>query len=517
MEPSKSPRKSNQVYRLPGNLGVNRGSHQAGLALPAVLAILAALIALAALVLQRNRSQVHPWIKARDALQAHYIAEAGLAHALYLEKYAEAPDTLARDSGSQSKDPGGSFGFSSSLASSVDTAAPLVFRTDTSLALPEVTVNRDGPYLEIQSKASHGAEAVEIKATFGRALDETAFGPALTWENETPVAAFQASQISGHLRLKTPTPGVAALAWPANFSVSGYAQTFASEHFSRAEAELNKALAKEGGQSGNGHFDSRHAPDFARYGGELSYARGQVDISGGLFDTLHIRGPGSLFSQGEIRVRGKVRLTDVTLASEKDIIFEGEVSGEGLRVYARRNLSLLGKCRIEMQGLAGGDIHLRDEAQTVGASLLMVMAGTNPKKGADSVQAIRIVQSASAQGFLLAVGQGSRVVMGGEANRVHGVILAEEAWLAGIIEGAVAVRTLRCAEGGPPQCLGPVRIFRSALNPRFLQPLALGPKDAENLNYQLLSYEATPVNASATEASGLEAWSGSTSFRNDLR
>jgi hypothetical protein len=112
------------------------------------------------------------------------------------------------------------------------------------------------------------------------------------------------------------------------------------------------------------------------------------------------------------------------------------------------------------------------------------------------------VQNASAEGFLLAIGQGSRVVMGGEGNRVNGVILAEEAWLAGHIEGAVAARTLRCSEKSPPQCLGPVRINRMALNPRLLQPLLLGPNDPEHLRFQLLTYRAKVVNPSETDGFG---------------
>jgi hypothetical protein len=480
---------------LPSHEAYDKRLSEAGIALPLVLAVLAALVALAAIIMQRSRGGMTPWVRAKSQTQAFYLAESGLAWALYQERYKHAPDSSLGDS---SKTKSGVSDFIASGNTQSDTLQNLYFKLDTALALPEVQIDRSKPFLEVNATGTSGKESVKIKAQFGRALDAQIFGSALTWENDSIVTPFSQSQIRGGICLKIPTPGITSSVWPEGLSIQSYAQEFATDLFRQADAALSTALAKEGGEAGNGHFEIGHLPDFTSHDKEYRYPLAQVEFVGGAFDTLVVRGPGAFYAHGEIRARGKVRFENITLASEGDIILEGEVSGSDVNAYARKNLTLMGRTSVEIQGLAGGDIYLRDDAKTINHSLLLILAASNatgktPKAGKapkqDSVHAIRIVNQARAEGFLLALGQGSRIVMAGAANRVRGVILAEEAWLAGTVEGSVAARTLRCAEKTPPRCLGEVLIDRLALPKSFLQPLRMGPADAKHLQFQLLSFQ----------------------------
>lgn len=454
---------------------------QRGAALPVVLSVLAAFIALAALLMQRGRMSTEPWVRARDKAQARYWAESGLAWALYCERYGLGRDTAGKEST-------GNLG--SPLSASQDTAEELHFRLDTSAILPTVNVDRGKPFLEITSQGRQGKDSLTVIARFGRRLDPLAFGGALTWENDIPVQSFSEHQIQGALKLKTATPGITASPWPEGFSVSSYAEDFAAELFRQSEAGLSKALAKPKGESGNGHFDSHSPPNLERHEGEFRFPLGQIDIVGGAFDSWNLPGPAKFFSHGDIRLRGKIKLENITLASEGSIFIEGEVAGKGLHLFARGNISLMGKSQLELEAVAGGNIVLQDQAKTLGNSLLLVKKGGANKANGDTVCAIRISQEATAEGYLLALGTGSRVVLAGPANRVLGIVLADEAWLAGTIDGSVAVRQLRCGENKPPQCLGSVVIRRQGLPEGFLQPLKLGPSNPEHLQFQLLSYEA---------------------------
>jgi hypothetical protein len=439
-----------------------------GFALPTVLAILTAFIVMAAILMQRTRMSLSPLIQNHQRVQALYSAEAGLAWGLYLKKFGknQAP---------------------------ADSAPELKFRTDSSLTLPEVEVDDSGSFLKIHSIAQYRGEKVHITAQFGRALDPLLFSGALNWENDAPVQPFGQSRVEGAVFLKTPTPEVPSSPWPAGLSISTYGKEFAENLFRVQESDLVAALAEENGESGNGYFEARKQPDFSKGKGRLRYPLGHVEITGGAFDTVVIRGPGKIFAHGDIRVRGKVKLVDVTLGSEGKVLFEEDVSGQGVQAYGRNGVVLMGQCQLELQALSGSDIHVRDKAQTVGNSILCVMAGVGSAKKGDTVQAIRIVNEAKASGFLMAIGSGSRVVIGGEANRIRGVVLAEEAWLAGTIEGAVAVRNLKCSEKGPPLCLGKVHILRSALPPTFLQPMALGPQNSANMVFKMLSYQVQSI------------------------
>jgi|GEM_PF-2238686 len=454
---------------------------QAGFALPVVLGVLAALLALAALTLQRNRLDRAPWLRVRDKIQAQYLAESGIAWALYQERFGR----------TESKPKADSLEFSSRI--DVDTAENLFFTLDTGLYLPEVDVDRDKAFLEIHARGYQGRDTVKINASFGRLLDPELFQAALTWENDTLVQPFPSGQIKGSVRLKMPLPGMASEPWPGNLSTQNYAESFVSDLFYSADAELREALAKPGSESGNGYFEPWNHPDFPAHEGAYRYPLGQIEIAGGAFDTLIVQGPGAFFSHGDIRVRGKVKLDGILLASEGNIVFEGEVHGKNNRLYAKKNISLMGRSRVEIQAQAGGNIFLRDEAEAVGQSLLMIQSQGKPDTGkntqADAVQAIRIVNSAKVQGFVLALGPQSRVVMAGAENRIQGVVLANEAWLAGEIWGSVAVKTLRCGEKMPRQCLGPAVIDRSALPTGFLQPMRMGPMDAKHLQFKVLSYE----------------------------
>src|SRR5205823_3408920 len=107
-----------------------------------------------------------------------------------------------------------------------------------------------------------GAEA-SVFARFGKALDDSIFGPALTLENAEPLEPFPRENVIGELRLRTPGPGMPSLAWPGNLSLAAYIATFTDKKYNALESSLEKKLGEPATQTGNGNFEPSHPPVFA--------------------------------------------------------------------------------------------------------------------------------------------------------------------------------------------------------------------------------------------------------------
>jgi hypothetical protein len=101
------------------------------------------------------------------------------------------------------------------------------------------------------------------------------------------------------------------------------------------------------------------------------------------------------------------------------------------------------------------------------------------------------VNQAQVQGFVVATGTRGKIVLGGAENKVTGVLLAPEIWLAGVIHGSVVASRLRCGErDGGLNCLGDAVIDREALPGDFVQPWEFGLLgDRSQIRFKLLSRE----------------------------
>ena len=455
-------------------------ARQRGAALLTVLTVLSALGIVVALILHQTRPGVKAWGREAARMQALYLAESGLGYQLYLERWSDTTDPAF-----------GPAAVEDSLAPRDAFAAPadsFVFRFDPSLGTPDVRVDRSRAFLDMVATGDYRGEKAVIRARFGKALDDSVFGPALTLDNDTPLERFGGDQVRGYVRLRTPSQGVASLPWPAGLSVSGYTSEFTDRKYNALESSLQQQLSEAGSANGNGEFDPGHPPDFQARKDRV-FPLGKVELRNDRDETWVIRGPGRIFAEHEIRVKGRIRLEKVQLFSGTDITFEDSVTGEEVTAFARGSVFFHDRADLEIEAVAVKDIILRDKAQTRAGSVLISTGGKGGKKPGDSLNAVRIVNEAVARGFLIAGGSSGRVVVGTPANRVEGVIMASQAWLGGTVLGPVVAGKLLCEGTGQRNCLGPGRIDRAGLPRDFVQPLQLGPQDRRNTRFKLMDWK----------------------------
>jgi hypothetical protein len=285
--------------------GLHPKPSETGAALLTVLSVLAVLGILVSILFDRARPGVREWSREAAGMQALYLAESGIGHQLYLERYSDSADPAfgpALDTGSTAA--AGSFLEPSGLGAARDTFA---FRLGGDLETPDVRVDRTRAYLDMTSTGMFKGEKAAIRARFGKALDDSIFGPALTLDNDSPLEPFQADQVYGSIRLRTASPGVPSLAWPGGLSVQTYTAEFTDRKYYALESALQKKLSEEGQESGNGNFEPGDGPDFTRKK-EWCYPLGKVEFRNDGDETWVIKGPGRIYADQEIRLKGRIRL-----------------------------------------------------------------------------------------------------------------------------------------------------------------------------------------------------------------
>jgi hypothetical protein len=465
---------------------------QSGAALLTVLSVLVALGIVVSLVADRMRDDVRPWAVEAERTQALYVAESGLAYQLYLERWSDSSEpTFGAPSpeDSAAADPGLGFGEPGTRLGRLAPTDTFQFRLDTALGTPQVKVDRTRAFLDMRATGKYRRAEVTLRARFGKALDENIFGPALTLDNDNVVEPFPADRVKGLMRIRNPAPGMSTLPFLEGFSVVRYAAEFTDRMYNASDLALRKRLSDSAKAKGNGHFTPREPPVFGP-DGNLVFPLGQADFINDGERTWVVKGPGRIYCDGEIRLKGKIRLVGIGLYSGKDITFEDSVSSEETTVFARGSIFIHDRCRLGLEAMAGKHIVLQNNAQTESGSLLLSAGAKGPPAGGgDSINAIRVVNEAVARGFLIAAGDRGRVAMAGPANRVEGVIIAASAWLAGEVDGPVLTRMLLCEGTNSRNCLGPVRIFRDRLPRDFIQPLQLGPQDRRTFAFRLMDWK----------------------------
>lgn len=464
---------------------------QAGAALLTVLSVLVALGIVVSLIAGRMHGDTRPWALENEKTQALYLAESGIAYQLYLERWSDSSEpSFGPPDPSDAARPDSGIGFGEPGGKGLGRMAPtdtFAFRFDSSLGIPVVHVDRSRAYLDMTAQGKFRTAEATVHARFGKALDDSIFGPALTLDNDLVVEPFPKEQVNGMMRIRKPAPGMATLPFLKNFSLTRYAAEFTDKKYFVSNEALRTHLADSVATKGNGHFTPREPPKFGKKG-FLSFALGQVDLINDGMETWVIQGPGRIYCDGEIRLKGKIRLQEIGLYSGKDITFEDEVSGNEVTAFARGSVFLYGHSRLGIDIVATKDIVLRDQAQTLAGSVLLSTGGKSATPGGDSINAIRVVNEAVARGFLIAAGASGRVVMATPQNRVEGVILTSAAWLTGEVDGPVLAGKLLCEGTNTRNCMGPARIYRDRLPADFTQPLQLGPQDRRVYVFKLMDW-----------------------------
>ncbi len=461
---------------------MTQGKRQSGAALLTVLSVLTVLGIAVSILIQRARADIKPWAREAETTQALYAAESGIAYQLYLERFSDSAEPSFGKAAEPAPD---ADPFLGGPKAPTDTFA---YRMDSSQGVPDVRVDRTRAFLDITSKGRYRNAEATVFARFGKALDDSIFGPALTLDNNEPLESFPQNQIFGAMRMRTPSPGIPSAPWPAGFSMGAYTAEFTDKKYYALESALQKKLGDQGGEGGNGNFTRTEPPVFPK-DGDLFFPLGRVELVNNDEEPWVLKGPGRILCDGEIRVKGLIRLENIQLLSGKDITFEDSITGEGISAFARGSVFVHNRCKLGIEAVAGKDIVLRDKAQTTLESVLLSVGNKNATHGADSLNAIRVVNEAVARGFLIAGGANGRVVLGTQANAVEGVVMASAVWLAGEVRGPVLTRKLLCEGTNTRNCLGPGRIDRSRLPTGFVQPLQLGPQDRRLYVFKLMEWK----------------------------
>ncbi|MEO7426411.1 MAG: hypothetical protein ABI036_14580 [Fibrobacteria bacterium] len=472
--------KAGAGIRLTGDLTGENGA-----ALLTVLSVLTVLAIGISILVARVRAGIKPWAREWETTQALYTAESGIAYQLYLERFSDSAEPAFGKAAAP--DTGADPLTSSAFPAPADTFA---FRMDSTQPTPETRVDRTRAFLDITSKGIYRNAEVTVTARFGKALDPDIFGPALTLDNSAPLEPFPNDRVFGPIRLKTPSPGLPSAAWREGFSVAAYTAEFTDKKYYASEAALQKKLGETGGITGNGTYTPDDPPDFQK-SENLFFPLGSVELSNPDDRLWVIKGPGRIYCEGEIRVKGLIRLENIQLLSGKDVTFEDSVAGDGISVFARGSVYVHGRCNLGMEAVAGKDILLKDKSQTAPGSVLLSVGNKHAGKPGDSVNAIRVVNEAVARGFLIAAGTNGRVVVGTKQNVVEGVVMASAVWLSGEVRGPVLAHQLLCEGTNARNCLGDGKIDRGALPVNFVQPLQLGPQDRRVYVFKLMEWKRT--------------------------
>ncbi|MEO6096155.1 MAG: hypothetical protein ABIW76_10820 [Fibrobacteria bacterium] len=470
--------------------GILCGSGQSGAALLTVLVVLTVLGIAVTILMDRSRGDIRPWARELENAQALYAAESGIAFQLYLERFSDSTEP-AFGKGAEAEVEAAAGGnpdpFLGGAKALTDTFS---YHLDTLRAVPEVRVDRARAYLDITSKGRYRNAEATVTARFGKALDDSVFGPALTLDNAEPLESISANQVIGAIRMRTPSPGIPNAPWPQGFTTSAYTAAFSDKRYGALESALQKKLGEQGGEGGNGNFTRTDPPVFAK-GGDLFFPLGRVELVNHDDEPWVLKGPGRILCDGEIRLKGLIRLENIQLLSGKDITFEDSVTGDGISAFARGSIYFHNRCNLGIEAVAGKDIVLRDRCQTHLGSVLLSVGNRHLTKGADTVNAIRIVNEAVARGFLIAGGANGRVALATQANIVEGVVIAAAVWLSGEVRGPVLTSKLLCEGTNKRNCLGTGRINRNLLPANFVQPLELGPQDRRLYVFKLMEWKRT--------------------------
>jgi len=142
-----------------------------GSALLLVMAVIAAGGILVAVIFNQSFRGLKRWEHKINSIQALYLAESGIAHQLYLEKFVE--DTLNEM---------GSLLYDDQWLETEDEYTDeeaIKFYLNPKLPLPNFSSSEEGAFLTITSSAFYKSRQTSIQARFGRALTDSIFSSAL--------------------------------------------------------------------------------------------------------------------------------------------------------------------------------------------------------------------------------------------------------------------------------------------------------------------------------------------------
>ncbi len=455
-------------------------SHESGAALLTVLSVLAILLVIVDFFVYRNVGRFKTVRLEIDKAQAYYLAESGIAWQLYLESLPK--DSIPKDSLADNFE-------------NEDEADTLVFRLSPKLEHPSITVGSSISFLEIFSEGKQGEQSHALFGQFGLSPNDSLYGAALTLtDRQIPLKVPSLQSIQGAIRSGiAPEGGLKADPLPEEFSLLPILESLEKNHCGALRSTLKDRLLTERPYSGNARFTPSNPPPLSAEK-DIVYNLGSISLQNMAHEIWVLRGPGRLFADADIRVRGNIRLENIELFAGGNVIFEDSISGENITAYAGGALVIADKSHLSLQGAAEKEIQLRQRAQTGIRSLLYLCKESArdslKQKKEKLVPAIRLDGESVARGVVVASGPQSRIVLATADNRIEGIALTDgEFWSWGQVYGSVLARILRCGADVTKNCLGGGSLNWFARPRDLVLPLEFAPEQGR-VSYKLMLWKS---------------------------
>jgi len=314
-------------------------------------------------------------------------------------------------------------------------------------------------------------EVRSIRAVLGGALDRELFDVAVSqWTTTTPPLDISSSYIVGRIRVRVegePPPGMQAQP-RGPLGITAYVPQSKDLDTSVLESRLKEAFRREDAILGSAWYGpSRPLPDEDEIV-HTSFGRGAATVvleasRGGAGPWTPE--PRTLMVEGDVAVRGDVRLDGWTILARGQVSLERGARVRNSLLYAERGVVLMDDAEFQGQILSFGSFWAGGTSRILGPSVALCW-------GADSSARVVFDGSSRSRVYLVAMGGGAAVEVARDAL-VEGVLVSGGTIKnGGRIHGTAVAGRFDCGRGAT-SCTGWGEYDRSKLPPDFAVPLGL--------------------------------------------
>ena len=440
--------------------------------MPVVLLGMAVALAIASLAWERAWSRRTTSAHAALSWQAQLLAESGTACALQ--------EAMARSGASKAKD--------STARDSATKARPSIVDTADSACgfhhTPPGTMDWESPagsqLLNLRASGtvteSGKPLVIRMRSTWGGDPSPQAFSPAISLWDPRPNPLRLAGSVSGIVRVRYESPGPGLQPQPSGGILQYVPATLAADTLV-GKARMALAFRSDEADLGGATFTTAHPPPDRD---SLVYTIGDV-----VFDapwtgeTWDPGRPRTLFVEGRVELRGRLRLKGWTIFAQGPVVIQDEAVLSGVDIFSTRGIRIADRARASGQFLSGGALIVSGDASLEPPSFAACWPGT----GRDSIARFVLDDRARAQVYAVVLGPKAEVHLAKGALlrgvAVSGGTLRND----GRLEGLAVAGRLDCGQGDRNCAEGS---FRRDLMPLdFAYPLGL----PGNRGFRLLWWE----------------------------
>ncbi len=421
---------------------------------------------------------------------AMYIAESGIADALYQYKYGDSSQSSESDILELGEED----------SSSVEIKAyPFILNPELDIA--EIEIEEDENFLTIHSKGKFKSESANIEAVFGKTLSDSLLRAALILTGQEALMDLFPDQVEGNIYTKVP-PAVGIMNFrklDSKWSLASLTGEFVSNLNQYYHNELQVQLSSEHGEIGNGYFSPSNPPAFENKE-SISFPLGDVSFENYQSDCWEIEAEGSIFANGDVYIKGCVRIKGLNVVAGRTVQANDELQLIEGTIYSEGNMYIAGKSHIAGTLFSEKSIYFEEEANsTMEAVIISSGKETGLNKLGEKVPGevklpnefgIYAKEEVVLRGLVIAAGNHGKIELNNSEAINEGYFLSNgQMEIAGELHGLVITSQLRCSENEKENCLGDGKISRFQLTQEIALPMAFGGGDMESFQYKIISWK----------------------------